>query len=167
MSCHSPWACRVLLRNQLITIWEFTCMLFIMFPLLLFFFPFNYYVSWHVLPWVYSAWDSLSFLDLGDCILSYVRDVFSYYLFRYFLRFILSLFSFWDPYNVNVGAFNVVQRSLRLSSFLFILIFSFPWQWFPPFCLPCPLSVLLQLFSCRFLLVYFLFHLLYLSPFVL
>ena len=30
----------------------------------------------------------------------------------------LSLFSFWDPCNANVGAFNV---SLRLSSYLFIL----------------------------------------------
>ena len=35
----------------------------------------------------------------------------------------LSLFSFWDPYNVNVGAFNVVPESLRLLH-CFSLFFS-------------------------------------------
>ena len=51
---------------------------------------------------------SLCFLYLIDYFLSHVWQVFSYYVFKYFLRFILSLFSFWDPYNANVGAFNVV-----------------------------------------------------------
>ena len=36
----------------------------------------------------------------------------------------LFVFFFWDSYDSNVGAFNIVQRSLRLSSFLLIL-FSF------------------------------------------
>jgi len=31
-------------------------------------------------------------------------------LFKYFLRSFLSLFSFWDPYNANVGEFNVVPE---------------------------------------------------------
>ena len=57
---------------------------------------------------VYPVWDSLHFLDLGDCLLSHVREFFSYYLFKYFLRSFLSLFSFWDPYNVNVDAFDIV-----------------------------------------------------------
>jgi hypothetical protein len=35
---------------------------------------------------------------------------FSYYPFKYFLRSFLSLFSFWDPYNGNTGAFNVVRE---------------------------------------------------------
>ena len=37
---------------------------------------------------------TLCFLDLGDYFLSHVRDIFSYYLFKYFLRpfFSLSLF---------------------------------------------------------------------------
>ena len=58
-----------------------------------------------------------SFLDLSymrlsvfpglECFLYHVREVFSYYLFKYFLRS-FSLFSFWDPYNMNEGAFNVV-----------------------------------------------------------
>ena len=50
---------------------------------------------------------ALSFLDLVDYFLSHVREVFSYHLFRYFLRSFFSLFSFWDPYNVNVCMFNV------------------------------------------------------------
>ena len=62
----------------------------------------------------------LCFLDLLDYFLFRVWEVFSYYLFKYFLRSFLSLFSFWDPNNVNVGAF---QRSLSLSVFLFILFF--------------------------------------------
>ena len=62
-----------------------------------------------VLPFeFYSAWDSLCFLGLVDYFPSHVQEAFSYYLFKYFLRSFLSLFSFWDPYNVNVGAFNIV-----------------------------------------------------------
>ena len=34
-------------------------------------------------------------------------SIFGYYLFKYFLRPSLSFFSFWDPCNVNVGAFNI------------------------------------------------------------
>ena len=53
---------------------------------------------------------TLCFLDLVNYFLSHVREVFSYYLFKYFLRSFLSLFSFWDPYNSNAGAFNVVPE---------------------------------------------------------
>ena len=53
---------------------------------------------------------TLCFLDLGDCFLSHVREVFSYYLLKYFLRSFLSLFSFWDSCNVSVGVFNVVPE---------------------------------------------------------
>ena len=92
-------------------------MLFVIFPLLLSiiflffnFCQFDYYVSWRVSPWVYPVWDSLCFLDLGGYFLSNVREVFDYNLFRYFLCSFLSLFSFWDPYNANVVAFNVVPE---------------------------------------------------------
>ena len=57
---------------------------------------------------IHPVWESLSFLDLGDCFLSQVREVFSYYVFKYFLSPFLSLFSFWDPYNVNISVFDVV-----------------------------------------------------------
>ena len=69
----------------------------------------------HVPPWVNPVWDSACFLDLGDCFLSHDRRVF-----RYFFRPFLSLISFWDPCEANVGAFD--QRFLKLSSFLSILL---------------------------------------------
>ena len=43
-----------------------------------------------VSPWVYPSWDSLCFLNFADYFLSHVRKVFSYYLFKYFLRSLLS-----------------------------------------------------------------------------
>ena len=69
---------------------------------------FDYSVSLHVLAWISPVWDSLCFLNLGDCFLSCVRDIFSCYLFKYFLSLFLSLFYFWDIYNVNVGVFDPV-----------------------------------------------------------
>ena len=47
----------------------------------------------------------------------------SYYLFKYFLRSFLSLFSFWDSYNMNLVYLMLSQRSLRLSSFFSFLSF--------------------------------------------
>ena len=92
-------------------------MLCVVFPLLLsiIFFLFNfclfdYYVSQRVSPWGYPVWDSLRFLDLGGYFLSHVREVFNYNLFKYFLGGFLSLFSFCDPYDANVVAFNVVPK---------------------------------------------------------
>ena len=90
----------------------------------IFFFVFNfcqfdYYVSWYVPPWVYPAWGSVHFLDLGDCFLSHVREVFSYYLFKYFLRAFLS--SSGNPIMRMLVCLVLSQWSLRLSSFLFIL----------------------------------------------
>ena len=66
------------------------------------------HVPWHVSPWIYPVWDSLRFLDLTDYFLSHIREVFNYNLFKYFLSPLLFLFFFWDPYNSNVGVFNVV-----------------------------------------------------------
>ena len=90
-------------------------MLFVVFPLLLSIVflclcQFDYCVSWCVSPWVYPAWDSLHFLDLGGYFLSHVREVFNYNLFKYFLGYFLSLFSFWAPYNAHVVEFNVVPE---------------------------------------------------------
>ena len=137
------WPSEFLLKNQLIAFWEFPCIVFI-FPCCFSYSVFNfchfdYSVSWCVFPWVYPAWDSLCFLDLVD---SHIREVFNYYLFKYFLRPFLSLSSFWDPYNVNFGALNVVQRSLRLSSFPFIL--------FSVFCSAAVISTILssRSFTC-------------------
>ena len=83
-------------------------------------------MSWHVSPWIYPVWDSLCFLDLIDYFLSHVREVLQYNLFKYFLSLFLFLFLFWDPYNSNVGAFNVVPEvsETGLNSFHSSLFFS-------------------------------------------
>ena len=67
-------------------------------------------MSWRVSPWIYPVWDSLFFLDLINYFLSHIMEVFNYNLFKYFLSAFLFLFFFWDPYNSNVGAFNVVPE---------------------------------------------------------
>ena len=43
-------------------------------------------MSWGVSPWVYPVWDSLGFLDLSDYFLPHFREVFKYYLLKYFLQ---------------------------------------------------------------------------------
>ena len=109
-------------------------------------------------------WDSLCFLDLGNCFLSHVRDIFSYYLFKYFLRSFLSLFSFWDPYNVNV-VWHCPRGLLNCPHFFsFFFLYSVLWQWFPPLWIPAHWLILLpHLFSYSFILVCFSFQLLYSS----
>ena len=64
-------------------------------------------------------WESLCLLDFGNYFLSHVREVFHYNLFKYFLRPFLFLFFFWNPYNSNFGAFNVVPEAseIVLNSF--------------------------------------------------
>ena len=71
--------------------------------------------------------ETLCFLDLGGYFLSHVREVFHYALFKYFLRPFLFLFFFWNPYNLNVGAFSVVPEVSEIvfnsfHSFFFILL---------------------------------------------
>ena len=108
---------------------------------------------WHVSPWVYLVWDSLSFLDLIKDFLSHIREVFNYNLFKYFLSLFLFLFYFWDPYIRMLVCLMLSQRCLRLSSILFILFSLFcSVVVFPLFYLPGCLSILLlQLFCYCFL----------------
>ena len=87
-------------------------------------------MSWGVLPWVYPVWDSLGFLDLGDYFLPQFREVFSYYLLKYFLMVFLFVF-FWDSYDLNVGVFSIVPEVSEVvlisfnSFFYFFLSASF------------------------------------------
>jgi len=67
-------------------------------------------VSWGVSPWVYPVWDSLGFLDLDGYFLPHFREVFNYYLLKYFLMAFLFVFFFWDSYDSNVGAFDIVPE---------------------------------------------------------
>ena len=64
---------------------------------------------------------TLYFLDLFDYFLFYAGEIFNYDLFKNFLISFLFFLFFPDPYNLNVGAFDTVQRSLIPSSVLFIL----------------------------------------------
>ena len=64
----------------------------------------------------------MCFLDVSEWFLSHTREVFGYYLFKYFFCPLLSLFSFWHPYNMDVGAFNIVPE---FSETLFICFQSF------------------------------------------
>ena len=67
-------------------------------------------MSWGVSPWIYPVWDTLGFLDLGGYFLPHFRDVFSYYLLKYFLTPFLFVVFFWDTYDSNVGVFNIVPE---------------------------------------------------------
>ena len=66
---------------------------------------------------------TLCFLNLFDYFLPHVWDVFSYYLFKYFLRSFLSLFSFWEPYNANVGTLNIFPE-VSYAVFISFIYFS-------------------------------------------
>ena len=60
-------------------------------------YQFDYCVSLCVPPWIYSAWDSLCFLDWVTISFPTLGTFSANYLFKYFLWSFLSLFSFWDP----------------------------------------------------------------------
>jgi len=79
----------------------------------------------------YPVWDSLGFLDLGGYFLFHVREFFNYSLLKYFLILFLFFSSSVTPLIRTLVCLMLPQRSLRLSSFLFILVLH---------------SVLLQLF---------------------
>ena len=81
---------------------------------------------WGVSPWVYPIWASLGFLDLGDYFLPHFRDVFNYYLLKYFLMVFLFVFFFWDSYDSNVGAFNIVPELSEIVLISFNSLFFFP-----------------------------------------
>jgi len=99
-------------------------MLFSVFPLLLLmlifvfnFRHFDYCVSQCVPSWVHPAWNTLFFLDLVDYFLSNVREVFSYYVFKYFLGSFLSPSYPGTLIMLTLVYLMLSQRSLRFSSF--------------------------------------------------
>ena len=82
-------------------------------------------MSWGVSPWIYPVWDSLVFLDLGDYFLPHFREVFNYYLLKYFLMVFFFLSSYSGTPMIRVlGPLTWAWWSLRLSSFL-LISFSF------------------------------------------
>ena len=110
---------------------EFPCMLFIAFPLLLLIFSLLSLIFVILITMCLGVFlDSLHFLDLSDCFLSQVKEYFSYYLFKYFLRLFLSVFSFWDLFNANISVLDVVPEAFEtvLISFHSFFLFSVQWQ---------------------------------------
>ena len=101
--------------------------------LLIFFFflslfcQFDYYMPHFVFPLVYPTWDSV--LPQLHCLPSHIRKVFSNNLLEYFLWPFFSLFSFWNPYDVNVSPFNVAPE---ISYILLSLLSPFPSFFFFP-----------------------------------
>ena len=65
-------------------------------------------------------------LDLGDYFLPHCREVFNYYLLKYFLMVFLFVFFFWDSYDSNVGAFNIVPEGSEVVLISFNSFFFFP-----------------------------------------
>ena len=93
-------------------------------------------MSWHVSPWIYSVWDSLCFLDLIDCflpILGKFSTITSSNIFS--VPFFFSSSS-GTPMIQMLVCLVLSQRSLRLSSILFIL--------FPLFCSAVVISAILS-----------------------
>ena len=126
MSCHSLLACRVSAERSAVNLMGIPLYIIYCFSLA----AFNIFS-------LYLIFDSLIIMCLGVFLLgfilygplcaswtyyflSHVMEVFNYNLFKYFLRPFLFLFFFWDSYNSNVGAWMLFQRSLELSSILFI-----------------------------------------------
>ena len=118
ISCHSLLTCIAFAEKSaddfmgipLHVICCLSLIAFITFSSVFNFCQFDYYVSWCISPWIYPAWTPLCFLDLVDYFLSHVGEVFSSYLFKYFLGSLFTLFSFWDHNNVNPDAFDVVPE---------------------------------------------------------
>ena len=79
-------------------------------------------MSWHVSPWVYPIWDSLGLLDLIDHFLFLIGEILNYNLFKNFLILFIFPFFFWDHYNSNVGAFDII---LKVSLFHIGEIFNY------------------------------------------
>ena len=107
ISCHSLLACRVSVEKSAdnpigIPLYTICC-----FPLAAFNIFSLYLIYVSLINVSQHVWDSLHFLDLSDYILSHVREVFHYNLFKYFLRPFFFLFIFSQPYHSNVGSFNV------------------------------------------------------------
>jgi len=111
---------------------HFSLVAFNIFVFIFHFCQFDCYVSWCIHPCIYPAWDSVCFLDLVDYFLSYFREISSLKLISssIFLRSFLSLFSFWGPYNANVGAFNVIPE----VSYVIFIFCLFPFFFYILFC---------------------------------
>ena len=129
-------------------------------------------MSWGVSPWVYSVWDSLGFLDLGDYFLPHFREVFNYYLLKYFLMVFHFVFFSWDSYDSNVDVFNIVPEVSDFvisSNFFFLFYFLFHsfqhstfYLTYPIFCLLYSTVISLQsVFDLIYCIIHYILTLFY------
>ena len=148
------WPEEFLLKDQLLSLWGSPCRLFVVFFLAAFNICSLCLISIYLINmclgvfrlgfilfgtlWVSWTWVAISFPILGKFLTIIFSSIFS-------CPFILSFYSqtpmIWMLWHLTLS-----QRSLRFSSFLFILFsFFFPCllHLFPPFCLPPNLSCLL------------------------
>ena len=142
-------------------------MLFVIFPLLLLIFYLSLiFVSFII---ICLGLFLLGFILPGTLCASYTWLTISFPMFEELSVISSNIFS--GPFSLSSSGtpkiwrlvcLMLLQRSLRLSSFFFsfFFLYSVLWQWFPPFCLPGYLSILLQLllliassvlFICSFL----------------
>ena len=150
MSCHSLLACRVSAERSAVNLmgipfYVICCFSLAAFNIFSLYLTFDSLINMclGVFLFGFILYGTLCFLDLIDYFLSHVGEVFDYNLFKYFLRPFLFLFFFLDPYDSNVGAFNVVpevSETVR-NSFHSFFLYSAPWQLFPPFYLPAHLPI--------------------------
>ena len=135
ISCHSLLACRVSAERSAIKhigfpLYVICCFSLAAFNILSLCLVFVSLISMscHVSPWVYPVWDFLYLLNLIDYFLFHIGGIYNYNLLKIFLIPFLFLFFFWDPYNSNVGAFDMVPEVSvtvlsSFHSFYFILLF--------------------------------------------
>ena len=110
-----------------------------------------------------SFWDPLCFPYLDICFLLQVWDAFSHNLLKYIFNPLLSLFSFWDLYNVNIGMFKIILETSSIA-FIFKYVFqlSFLIGWFP-FYLPDHIHIFLYHIVFYSILLVFFFFLFFLA----
>ena len=83
-------------------------------------------MPWVVSPWIYPIWDSLWFLHLGGYFFSHFREVFNYYVLKYFLMPFLFVCFFYDTYDSNVRVFNIVPEISEVVPISFNSFYVFP-----------------------------------------
>ena len=154
MSCHSFLACRVSVQRSTVNLMRIPLYVICCFSLAAFKIFSLYLIFDSLINMCLGVCFSLDLSCMGlsalpgldDYFLPHIKDVFNYNLFQYFLSPFLFLFLFWDPYNLNVGVFNVVSEVSEtvLNSFhcfFFILLCSSYFHYFifqvtyPFFCL--------------------------------
>ena len=138
-----------------LSIWGSPCVLFIAFPLLLVIFT---VCVWSLLVWLIcvlgcfalglSCLGLSGFLGIGGYFLLHIKKVFDYHLLKYFLMPFAFVF-FWDTYDSNIGAFNIVSEVSQIVLIYFNSFFLSA-SFISTILSPHLSTLLPQLFYCQF-----------------